>query len=62
MSNPLLESLPLPSFSRIEPAHVRPAIEHLIEENRKAIRERLEQGGRIAGKIWLSLWKRWMTA
>ena len=45
MSNPLLESLPLPAFSRIEPSHVRPAIEQLIEENREAIRQRLEQGG-----------------
>lgn len=45
MSNPLLESLPLPSFSRIDASHVRPAIEQLIRENRDAIEQRLEQGG-----------------
>lgn len=45
MSNPLLESLPLPSFSRIDASHVRPAIEQLIGENREAIRQRLEKGG-----------------
>ena len=45
MSNPLLESRSLPAFSRIDPAHVRPAIEQLISENRKAIRLRLETGG-----------------
>lgn len=45
MSNPLLESLPLPSFARIDASHVRPAIEQLIGENREAIRLRLEKGG-----------------
>ncbi|MEY2697569.1 MAG: hypothetical protein RL333_1707 [Pseudomonadota bacterium] len=45
MSNPLLESRSLPAFSRIDAAHVRPAIEQLISENRKAIRLRLEAGG-----------------
>jgi len=45
MSNPLLESRSLPAFSRIDPSHVRPAIEQLIGENRKAIRLRLEMGG-----------------
>ncbi|MEY4683993.1 MAG: hypothetical protein RLZ25_452 [Pseudomonadota bacterium] len=45
MSNPLLESLPLPAFSRIDASHVKPAIEQLIAENREAIRQRLEKGG-----------------
>ncbi len=45
MSNPLLESLPLPSFARIDASHVRPAIEQLIGENRETIRLRLEKGG-----------------
>ncbi len=41
MSNPLLESYHLPPFSRIEPAHVEPAIDHLLARNRKAIGELL---------------------
>ena len=45
MSNPLLESLSLPAFSRINAIHVRPAIEQLIGENREAIQRRLDLGG-----------------
>ena len=37
MSNPLLEQHDLPPFSRIEPAHVEPAIRHLIERNKARI-------------------------
>ncbi len=37
MSNPLLERHTLPPFSRIEPAHVEPAIRQLIERNKRAI-------------------------
>ena len=37
MSNPLLEKHPLPPFSRIEPAHVEPAIQQLIARNQQAI-------------------------
>tara|TARA_R110002049_G_scaffold57581_16_gene157748 strand:+ start:176 stop:2209 length:2034 start_codon:yes stop_codon:yes gene_type:complete len=41
MSNPLLESHTLPPFSRIEPAHVEPAIRQLIERNKQRIDELL---------------------
>ena len=37
MSNPLLEKHALPPFSRIEPAHVEPAVRQLIERNKQAI-------------------------
>jgi oligopeptidase A len=41
MSNPLLEAHGLPPFSRIEPAHVEPAIRQLIERNKQRIDELL---------------------
>ena len=37
MSNPLLESHRLPPFSSIQPEHVKPAIESLLERNRERI-------------------------
>lgn len=37
MPNPLLEHHTLPPFSRIEPAHVEPAITQLIERNKQRI-------------------------
>ena len=37
MSNPLLESHPLPPFSSILPEHVKPAIESLLDRNRERI-------------------------
>lgn len=43
MTNPLLESSALPAFSQIEPAHIQPAIEHLIEQNRVTITRLTEQ-------------------
>ncbi len=43
MSNPLLEARELPAFSRITPDVVQPAIERLIDDNRKAIAELLRQ-------------------
>jgi oligopeptidase A len=41
MSNPLLEPHTLPPFSRIETAHVEPAIRQLIERNKQHIDELL---------------------
>jgi oligopeptidase A len=41
MSNPLLEAHGLPPFSRIEPAHVEPAIGQLINRNKQRIDELL---------------------
>jgi oligopeptidase A len=41
MPNPLLESHTLPPFSRIEPAHVEPAISELIARNKQRIDELL---------------------
>ena len=37
MSNPLLEMSGLPPFSQIRPAHVLPAVEQVIEQNRKQV-------------------------
>ena len=41
MSNPLLESHRLPPFSSIQPEHVKPAIESLLERNRERIAQLL---------------------
>ena len=45
MTNPLLDDLPLPPFSRIEADHVEPAIKSLIADNKSAIDTLLERGG-----------------
>ena len=42
MTNPLLEHHPLPPFSRIEAQHVEPAIRQLIDRNKQAIEELLQ--------------------
>ena len=42
MSNPLLEHHTLPPFSAIKPEHVKPAIEELLNLNKRRIRELLE--------------------
>ena len=39
LNNPLLESGALPAFTQIKPRHIRPAIEQLINDNRRAIAE-----------------------
>ncbi len=44
MSNPLLDAKDLPAFDRIAPEHIEPAIDRILDENRAAIAERLEQG------------------
>ncbi len=44
MTNPLLEDLHLPPFSRIRPEHVEPAVRSLIERNKTAIEELLAAG------------------
>lgn len=43
MNNPLLETNGLPAFSAIEPVHVRPAIERVLEANRHDIRSILSR-------------------
>ena len=45
MSNPLLENLTLPAFSRIEPEHIEPAIDQLLEEHRAMLESLLEKPG-----------------
>jgi oligopeptidase A len=45
MSNPLLEAYQLPPFARILPLHVVPAIQHILDDNRKAVAALLEGGG-----------------
>ncbi len=42
MSNPLLEKYELPPFSLIQPEHLVPAIDYLIEENRRQLKTLLE--------------------
>ncbi|MCP4289462.1 MAG: M3 family metallopeptidase [Gammaproteobacteria bacterium] len=39
MNNPLIEPGALPAFNQIQPQHIKPAIEHLIGQNRNAISE-----------------------
>ncbi|MGH1472010.1 MAG: M3 family metallopeptidase [Cellvibrionaceae bacterium] len=41
--NPLLQEAALPLFSKIKPEHVVPAIQTIIDENRKALAEQLAQ-------------------
>ena len=43
MSNPLLETFTLPPFSRIEPAHVEPAVTQAIEEAKQSVAALLNQ-------------------
>ena len=43
MSNPLLENSPLPLFSKIEPQHIQPAVEQLIQECRDTVEDVLKQ-------------------
>lgn len=43
MNNPLLNQTDLPKFSQIEPHHIVPAIKQLIQENREAIEQALNQ-------------------
>jgi len=39
MSNPLLSFTGLPPFSEIKPEHVEPAIDHLLQHNRKLVKQ-----------------------
>jgi oligopeptidase A len=43
MSNPLLEFVGLPPFSKIQPSHVEPAIDQLVVEGRVLVQRLLEQ-------------------
>ena len=43
MTNPLLENLTLPAFSRIRPEHIEPAIDQLLEEHRVLLRSVLDK-------------------
>ena len=43
MSNPLLELHGLPPFSAIRPEHVIPAIDRLLDDNRRLVTELLER-------------------
>jgi len=51
MTNPLLHTEGLPAFSRITPAHVEPAVDYLLAENRRRIRELLES---LQKPTWLN--------
>ena len=53
MSNPLLHIEGLPPFSQIKPEHIQPAIQELIEENRQAI-EQVLNNRTLLGKILLN--------
>jgi len=37
LNNPLLDTVDLPAFSQIKPAHIKPAIEQIIAENRQSV-------------------------
>lgn len=52
--NPLLDSHTLPPFAEIQPEHVVPAIERLLDENRTAI-ERLVENAQRQPPSWESL-------
>ncbi|WP_136065387.1 oligopeptidase A [Modicisalibacter radicis] len=52
--NPLLESHTLPPFGEIQPDHVVPAIEQILDENRSAIDRLAEQANRET-PTWQSL-------
>lgn len=52
MNNPLLESSELPTFSKILPEHIKPAIESIIGDNEKAVAALLASDN---GKGWGSL-------
>ena len=43
MTNPLLENLTLPAFSRIRPEHIEPAVDQLLEEHRVLLRSVLDK-------------------
>lgn len=45
MTNPLLENLTLPAFSRIRPEHVEPAVDQLLDEHRALLRSVLDRPG-----------------
>jgi oligopeptidase A len=51
MSNPLLTEFDLPPFSEIKPEHVKPAIESLIDECKKAVDEAVA----VEAPSWQSL-------
>ena len=42
MSNPLLEDNILPTFSAIKPEHIEPAIDELLDSNRKALQSQIQ--------------------
>jgi len=42
MTNPLLETTPLPQFSKIKPEHIEPAIDKLLAEARRITTEQLK--------------------
>ncbi len=50
MSNPLLELDRLPAFSQIKPAHIEPAIDELLQINRKEIATLLTNEGNFSWK------------
>ena len=52
MSNPLLQQNSLPVFSRIKPAHVEPAIDTILAENRRIMHELL---AKTEGYTWDNL-------
>ena len=55
MVNPLLESSELPPFSKIQPEHVKPAVETIIADNEQAVAALLASGAEGATLGWHSL-------
>ncbi len=54
MNNPLLENQILPTFSRVRPEHMEPAVDQLLEEHRVLLQSLLEQPGE---HTWESLFQ-----
>ncbi|MCC5874545.1 MAG: oligopeptidase A, partial [Gammaproteobacteria bacterium] len=65
MSNPLLEAVSLPAFDRIEPAHLMPALDEVLEDNTRlldvvaaaqpeweTVVEPLEAAGDRLSRVW----------
>lgn len=55
MNNPLLSEKPLPLFNEILPLHVAPAIEEILDANRKQIQALLDKQKNVASYTWETL-------
>lgn len=54
MKNPLLETSELPPFSRIESQHISPAVDEILTNNRKSIKDLLAVDGEISWQSFVA--------